>query len=234
MEVRKDLSRPIVISFSGLDGSGKTTQVALLQEAIANLGMRSQLITFWNDVVVGTRYREGFVHKVLGSERGVGEPGRPVERRDKNVRAGYLTLMRHLLYLADAIHLRIVLSRARRGDAQVIIMDRYIYDELANLPLKNRFSVAYAKLLALIATRPALAILLDTDPVSARARKPEYSVSFMHISRQSYYRLAEILGCLTVIPPLALEDIQRSILSGFLRIIKQQEERNLDKSVPAA
>ncbi len=68
-----------------------------------------------------------------------------MKRRDKNVRAGYLTLMRHLLYLADAVHLRIVLSRARRGGAQVIVMDRYLYDELANLPLENRFSAAYAQ-----------------------------------------------------------------------------------------
>ena len=104
------------------------------------------------------------MHKVLGSEQGVGEPGHPVERRDKNVRSGYLTVMRHLLYLADAVHLRIVLSRARRSGDGVIVMDRYLYDELANLPLQNRFSAAYAKLLAWIAPRPDLTFLLDTVP----------------------------------------------------------------------
>ena len=143
--------------------------------------------------MVATRYREGFVHKVLGSEKGMGEPDRPVERRDKNVRIGYLTLVRHLLYLADAVHLRLVLFRARHSGAQVIIMDRYLYDELANLPLENRFSAAYARLLAWISPRPELAFLLDTDPEMARARKPEYSLDFMHESRRSYFRLAQLL-----------------------------------------
>jgi thymidylate kinase len=215
------LDEPILVSFSGLDGSGKTTQIAALRESIAHLGLRSDLITFWDDVVVGTRYREGFVHKVYGSEKGIGAPGRPVERRDKNVRAGYLTVMRHLLYLADALHLRMVLHRASRSGAKVIIMDRYIYDELSNLPLRNRFSRAYARLLAKIAPRPHLALLLDTDPVLARARKPEYSLDFMHHSRRSYFRLAQLLGVVTIVPPLALDDARRAVLTSFLRTLEQ-------------
>jgi thymidylate kinase len=207
------------VSFSGLDGSGKTTQITALQEAIGALGLSSVLITFWDDVVVFTKYRESFVHKVLGSEKGIGEPGRPVERRDKNVRSNYLTVTRHLLYLADAVNLRFVLRRARRSGPQVIVMDRFLYDELANLPLHNHFSAAYAKLLSYIAPRPELALLLDTDPVAARARKPEYSVEFMHESRRSYFRLAELLGFMTIIPPLALEDARRAVLADFMRVL---------------
>lgn len=228
------INEPVVVSFSGLDGSGKTTQILALREAIAQLGLRSDLITFWDDVVVGTRYRESFVHKVYGSEKGVGAPGRPVERRDKNVRAGYLTVIRHLLYLADAVHLRFVLSRARRGGARVIIMDRYIYDELSNLPLENRVSKICAKLIAKIAPRPQLALLLDADPVLARARKPEYSLEFMHQSRRSYFRLAQLLGCITIIPPSALEEAQRAVLTSFLHTIEQcSAESNLAGAAPA-
>src|SRR6266568_3799721 len=154
MPSSQNLKKSIVVSFSGLDGAGKTTQITALRQAAADLGLGSEIITFWDDVVVGTRYRQSFVQKVFKSEDGVGAPGKPVERRDKNVRVGYLTLVRHILYLADAIHLRIVLMRAQRDKARVIVMDRYIYDELANLPLENRFSLAYAVLLAWIAPRP--------------------------------------------------------------------------------
>jgi thymidylate kinase len=124
-----------------------------------------------------------------------------------------------LLYLADAVNLRFVLRRARRSGPQVIVMDRFLYDELANLPLHNHFSAAYAKLLSYIAPRPELALLLDTDPVAARARKPEYSVEFMHESRRSYFRLAELLGFMTIIPPLALEDARRAVLADFMRVL---------------
>jgi len=222
MQISENSKKPILISFSGLDGSGKTTQITALRDTITHLGLRSTLITFWDDVVVGTRWREGFVHRVYGSERGVGAPGRPVERRDKNVRAGYLTVMRHLLYLADAIHLRMVINRARRSGVHVIIMDRYLNDELVNLPLENHFSSLYAKLLSKIAPRPELTLLLDADPEVARARKPEYSVEFMHQSRRSYFRLARLLGDVTVIPPLDLEDAKRMVLTSFLRVLGRQ------------
>ncbi len=129
--------RPQIVSFSGLDGSGKSTQIANLRQFLHSHGLSTQLLAFWDDVVVLTRYREGFVHKVYGSEKGIGAPGQPVNRRDKNVRKWYLSIVRHGLYLLDAIHLRMVIARARRTNADVIIMDRYIYDELANLPLSN-------------------------------------------------------------------------------------------------
>lgn len=229
------LNRPIVVSFSGLDGSGKTTQIAALQEAVSLIGLRSERLTFWDDVVVGSRLREGFVHKVLNSEHGVGVPGRPVERRDKNVRAGYLTVMRHLLFLADAVHSRMVLSRTLHSGANVIILDRYLYDELANLPLENRFSSAYARLLAWIAPRPEVAFLLDADPELARARKPEYPLNFMYLSRQSYFRLARLLGTITIVPPLALEDTKRAILTSFLRTLaRDQNKSDLAGAAPAA
>ncbi len=234
MSASKNLKKSIIVSFSGLDGAGKTTQITGLREAAAGLGLDSDLITFWDDVVVGTRYRQGFVHKVFKSEEGVGVPGQPVERRDKNVRVGYLTLMRHLLYLADAVHLRMVLWRARRAPARIIIMDRYIYDELTNLPLENHLSMAYAVLLASIAPRPELAILLDADPELARARKPEYSVAFMRQSRRSYYRLAQRLGTMTLIPPLDLTEAKRAVLTSFLRVLGREGEVSLIGVVPAA
>src|SRR5947209_9360805 len=109
--------RPLLISFSGLDGAGKTTQIENLRAVLHSMGLRTAMRTFWDDVVVLSRYREGFVHRVYGSERGVGTPERPVARRDKNVRCWYLTLMRHVLYLLDTIHLRYVVARATRPAA---------------------------------------------------------------------------------------------------------------------
>lgn len=222
MKLQDHPGEPILVSFSGLDGAGKTTQICELRDAIVQLGLSSVLITFWDDVVVGSRLREGFVHKVLGSERGIGEPGRPVERRDKNVRSAGLTVMRYLLYLADAVNLRLIVRRARRNNPAVIVVDRYLYDELANLPIENRFSARYAKLLAAIAPRPQLAFLLDADPAQARARKPEYSLEFMYSSRRAYFHLTQLLGTITVIPALGLEDTRSTVLAKFLRTLSRQ------------
>jgi thymidylate kinase len=220
----------MLISFSGLDGSGKSTQIENLCARLDEWGYTVRRLAFWDDVVVLTRYREGFVHQVYKSERGIGAPGKPVQRRDKNVRAWYLTLARHLLYLLDAVNLRLVVQRARRSGRQAIVMDRYIYDELANLPLSNPLTRAFVHLVRAIVPRPDVAFLLDADPVAAQARKPEYPVDFMRECRAWYFRLARLLGDLTVIPPLPLEQARTAVVEAVMR---QLQARGADLTTMA-
>ena len=222
----------MLVSFSGIDGCGKTTQIENLRRVISGLGLSHQLLTFWDNVVVLSRYREEFVHTVYGSERGVGSPERPVKRRDKNVRAWYLTLMRHLLYMVDAIHLNVVVARAMRSGSDVIIFDRYIYDELANLPLTNPLTRLWVHIIRLSVPQPDLALLLDADPEEARARKPEYPVDFMHKCRKSYFDLARIVRNITAVPPLPLPEAKREVELLFQEKVKGKQSAKT--AVPAA
>jgi thymidylate kinase len=230
---------PLLITFSGLDGSGKSTQIESLRAALHAAGLATRLLAFWDNAVVGVKYREGFVHKIYKSERGVGAPGKPVARRDKNMRGWHLTVFRHFLYLLDAINLRRVIARERKaarrfskqrnltavspggyawsgtsGTSQidVILFDRYIYDELANLNLRNPLSRAFVRLVRSFTPRPDLAYLLDADPAAACARKPEYPVDFMTQCRQSYFDLAALLGTMKVIPALPLPQARLAVL----------------------
>ena len=202
----------MLISFSGLDGSGKSTQIAGLRDFFAARGLRVMTLAFWDDVVVGKNWREGFVHKVYKSEKGVGAPGQPVARRDKNVRKWYLSFARHMLYTMDAVNLVRVVNRAKRSGADVIILDRYIYDELANLPLRNPLSRQFVKAVHSTVPRPDIAYLLDVDVEAARARKPEYPMEFMHRSRIAYFELDRLLKTMTIIPPLGLQEAKNAVL----------------------
>ena len=220
----------LLVTFSGLDGAGKSTQIEHLRRLLGSEGYSIRQLAFWDDVVVLSRYREGFVHKVYGSERGVGAPGAPVERRDKNVRRWYLNLARYVLYFADAIHLAWVAAQARR-QADVVIFDRYIYDEWANLPLSNPVTRYYIRLLRKLVPTPDLAVLLDADPAAARARKPEYPIAFMEDCRQSYKQLALLLGTMTTIPPLPLEEAKRQVERVFWERTKQPSTQHSALSI---
>ena len=206
-------ARPFLVSFSGIDGAGKSTQIETLRSALTASGLRVRIITFWDDVAALTRCREAAGSTLFKGEKGIGTPERPVNRRDKNVRSWYLTAARFLLYFLDAISLRLV-ARKTTG-ANVVIFDRYIYDQLANLSLHTFFIKLYACLLLRLVPKPDVAYLLDADPHQARARKPEYPVEFLTRSRTAYAILAQIGGMTTIAfapVPVVAESVMQHLL----------------------
>lgn len=204
--------RPVLVSFSGIDGSGKTTQIDAVLAWLQDAGFRVRLLRFWDDIAVLGRLRETMSHTLFKSERGVGSPDQPVLRRDKNVRAWYMTLARLYLYSLDSVRLAWVIATTSRTGADVVVFDRYLYDELANLDLGNPVERAYAKLFLKLIPSPDAAFLLDADPVQARERKPEYPLDFLYSNRASYLALSSLASGMVVVAPLAAEDVSRIVL----------------------
>ena len=184
----------MLVSFSGIDGAGKSTQIANLRTHLDKAGLRVELITFWDDVASLKRIREGAGHKLFKGDKGVGTPEAPIHRRDKNVRSRLMTLIRLGIYLLDAVSLRVMVAKALRSDADVVIFDRYIYDELANLNLENPAAQLYLRGVMKVVPKPQISFVLDADPAQACARKPEYPLEFVHVSRNSYLTLSRLLG----------------------------------------
>ena len=200
------------VSFSGMDGAGKSTQIEALRCHLTASGLRVRIQAFWDDVAWLGKLREFSSHKLFKSERGIGSPEKPVNRRDKNVQTWYLSVARFFLYTLDAISLRAVASKLRRDDDDVVIFDRYLYDELANLPLKGRLARAYTRVILRCTPSPHVAFLLDADPLQARARKPEYSVEFLQKTRESYGVVCQLAKEITIVEPLPQSEVQRFIV----------------------
>jgi thymidylate kinase len=203
--------QPYLVSFSGIDGAGKTTQIDTVLVWLRDAGLQVRLLRFWDDIAVAGRLRATMSHTLFKSEKGVGTPDRPVQRRDKNVRVWYMTAARLLLYFLDAARLAFVVATTSRTDADVVIFDRYLYDELANLDLAKPVPRAYVRLLLKLVPRPNLAFLLDADPAQARARKPEYPLDFLDNNRAQYMALAKFIS-MTVVKPLAVKDVTSTVM----------------------
>jgi len=222
--------RPKFVSFSGMDGAGKSTQISALSSRLSDVGVRVVGVTFWADVARLTRIREVTGHTLFKGDKGVGTPTRPVNRRDKNVRSWFLTAVRFGLYLLDAVSLRTLAARMPGADADVIIFDRYLYDELANLSLRNGITRLYVRLLLKLVPQPDICYLLDADPVLARARKPEYPLDFLHVIRASYLDLSELVGGMTIIAPQPVQDVERQVLQVALTKLSPDRTRGFPTS----
>jgi len=200
----------IFVSFSGIDGAGKSSQIGNLQARLGTAGAGVCVISFWDDIATFRSLRERASYALFKGERGVGSPERPIARRDKNVSSWYMLPIRLVLYVLDALHLNWVVIRALHARAEVVIFDRYIYDQFANLPLEGAAARTFVRCLLCVVPRPDVAYLLDANPSEARKRKPEYPLEFLRKNRERYLVMAR-LASMKVIDPQEAVEVERQI-----------------------
>lgn len=224
MRRQPNTRRPMTVSFSGMDGAGKSTQIEALSARLQDTGIHVRVIAFWDEVATFTKFRETASHTLFRGDKGVGRPEAPIERRDKNVRSRFMTLVRLFLYFADAVSLRSAVSRSEKSGAGVVIFDRYAYDELVNLSLNHRGVRIYARLILKLVPRPSISFVVDADPTQARARKPEYPLEFLRACRESYLALSRLAGGLTIVPPMSAIEVERRI---WIHTLEQMAARGI-------
>ncbi len=114
--------QPLLVSFSGIDGAGKSTQIESLHVRLSDAGLRVRRLEFWNDIAVLRQLREFSRSALLKGDAGVGAPSKPVDRRDKNIQTWYMNAFRFFLYFLDALWLNVVVIKTCRSNADVVIL----------------------------------------------------------------------------------------------------------------
>jgi thymidylate kinase len=211
-------TRPFLVSFSGIDGAGKTTQIEQLTLYLQREGFRVTRLSFWDNIAVWSNMRAGVGSKTVG----LGHSNETAEHsfsphNNKHIRKWYLTGARAGFYLLDAARLHLQLARQAIRNSDVVIFDRYIYDQIANIDSQSLAARLYRKSLLKLAPVPDLPFVLDASPDAAFARKPEYPLEFVHRNRRQFLNLQEFVPQLIVVPDANPEEIAEEIILHIRR-----------------
>jgi thymidylate kinase len=197
--------RGAVISISGLDGSGKSTQVEQLVATLTKLGYPT--VAVWTSLVAHPSLSKAAapVRALLGQRRhseGVEElwppagedddPATLLRERHRWLQLGWVTFV---AAMNAWWQLRAVRPHLLRG--RIVVCDRYMLDSLVHMRYRygaqRRYRLQLA-ILRLMAPRPLRSYLLDVSPETARSRNREYTPAQIELRARLYHEEYERLA----------------------------------------
>jgi thymidylate kinase len=191
----------MLITFSGLDGAGKSTMIEWLRESLEKRNERVVVFHMYYDVGVLACARAA-MNKLSGrrkakspeeservhapAELKPGGNGKTMLARAKSAVAWNKSL-RMCVYPLDLLiflFYRLYIEKVKR---KVLIMDRYFYDTLVDVTDGRKgYGV---RLLSRLTPTPCVPVLVDISAEEAYARKGEHSVAYLSRRRLSYQKV---------------------------------------------
>lgn len=178
----------MLITFSGLDGAGKTTLIEWLRVALEEQRHRVAVLHLEHDVGVYAAVRRVRDRAARLARRSPASPAPVAAHRAGGARRATLLrrirdavvwskVVRRVIYPLDVVVFLCYRAYLEGIRGQVLIMDRYFYDILVDV--SSRRARRWIRWLKRITPTPTLPLLLDTGPEQAYARKGEYSVAYL-------------------------------------------------------
>jgi len=180
----------MLITFSGLEGAGKTTLIGLLKPSLERRGVRVRVSHMYRDVGVLAVGRAALGRLGRGRRGRAGaradEAGGAARRRTAGAARGlaWNGTLRAFVYPLDLLVFALYRAYVEGVRGSVLIMDRYFYDTLADVAAGGRPRVA--RLLARLTPTPSVPVLLDISAAEAFARKGEHALAFLEGRRGVY------------------------------------------------
>jgi thymidylate kinase len=180
-----------LITISGLDGSGKSTQVEALRSYFAGRGETTHYFHSIQFSVANSLSRA----RRRGSGAAVTEPegGTPTGEKPGVTSASRPSILLRKIFLRiDLVRFRALLRKLERAGVSAVISDRYFYDNIVNIAYLERSS----RLMAVSPPRPDHAFYLRVDParIMARDRAPEQGLDYLITKLALYDALAAARG----------------------------------------
>jgi len=196
----------IIISISGLDGSGKSTQIELLQKYLQSKDKRVlyfHAIQFSLAKKIQTFKEKYRLNRNLSLEKNL-----PSIEEKSIIKANWLQIqLRKIFLLVDIIRFkRLCAEYSTKYD--FILSDRYFFDSVVNIQYlaKNKKTDQLLKIAKKLIPQPDSAFYLEAEPamIMQRKRVPDQGIDYLRAKRDlfekniSAWKLEKIDGNRTI------------------------------------
>jgi thymidylate kinase len=179
--------RRVFVTFSGLDGAGKSTLIGWLTTRLGAAG-RPMTVFHMNDHIGVYAYLRFVRDRVRGSNAERNPPTAwtdPLRQangpggtwRAVRYRLIWNKTLRRLIYPFDLAVFLVYRFYHEVVKGRVLVMDRYVYDTLVDVfEPRQRW---WLRALEALTPTPTLAVFLDVTPEESFRRKQEYSIEYL-------------------------------------------------------
>lgn len=222
----------VLITFSGVDGCGKSTHATLTREFLERSGLRvAQFATLKLSLTgIQTLLRERRQAKRTRRDNGRHQPEQPRIRSypmghsfDQDRRRLSVRLRRVVAYPIDCIAMRLAIGLLRLARYDAVICDRYTFDKLVALPKKDG---PLGRLVRWLAPKPNHAFLLDASPETAIARRREHQDDYYVTKCREYRELAAMNCGLISIKSTSIGQVQARIEAAIQTSVRARQAKN--------
>lgn len=192
-----------LITFTGLDGSGKTTQLEILKKKLTE-----KKIPFSSFHIIDFSLANQLARKAQKKEN-----------PSANTSANKITLfLRKIFLLIDLIRFRFFLKSMREKKNVFLLADRYFFDQIANIFFLSQKPIPlqkplWQKMAEKFLVLPTTGFYLSISPknVQDRERKPEQNSNYLEKKRIILDKLS-VDWNLTVIPAQQKKEIVAQLI----------------------
>ena len=190
----------MIITFSGLDGTGKTTYAEMVDDHMRKIEKKCRRFH-----VIKSSLSYFFTHKIVGGVSKKAKQTAESGLRDKggSLTSGILAFAKKGFLLVDILLFNVRYGRLKGKEDDFLVADRYFYDELVQahyLGIAGRmFSRVYEKLII----KPDVAFFVELPPEKAYDRKNEFDIEYFK-AKSSIYEETCKGGGFKIIPEVSL------------------------------